>query len=54
MKTEKTTMTIEECRKYLEDGGDMTDEQVEEIRNALYEFADLALESYFEKIKQTN
>lgn len=46
-------LTIEECRKTLEDGGkDLSDEEVEKIRDELYELGNLALECYFEEKRQ--
>ena len=42
-------LTIEQCRATLaEDGKDLTDEQVEKIRNSLYGLANTALDMYFE------
>lgn len=44
-------LSVEECRKLLDNEKDLTDEQVTEIRNSLYELAELALDCYFEKKK---
>ena len=45
-------ISIEECRKHLGDkGNQMSDEEVEKIRDSLYGLAELALECYFENKK---
>lgn len=42
------TLTVEECREYLGDT-DMTDEQIEDLRDALCVLIDNALDRYFER-----
>lgn len=37
-------LSIEQCRKFIPGGENLTDAQVEEIRAALYGFAELALD----------
>tara|TARA_B100000745_G_C20154676_1_gene395668 strand:+ start:2907 stop:3032 length:126 start_codon:yes stop_codon:yes gene_type:complete len=38
-------LSIEECRKYL--GDDLSDKQVEELRDALYTLIDKVLDEHF-------
>jgi hypothetical protein len=45
-------LSIEECRKLIDDSEKYTDEEIVEIRKDLYEMAELALEVYFEKKKR--
>ncbi len=40
-------LSIEECRALIPDGDKLKDEQITELRDTLYELANLALESYF-------
>ena len=42
-------LSIEECRKLIDNDSDLTDEQIVEIRNSLYELADIALDVYFKE-----
>ena len=43
-------LSIEECRKELgKSGEEMTDEQVQEVRDSLYSMAELALDTYIER-----
>jgi hypothetical protein len=44
-------ISLKECRKYLEDTN-LSDKQVEELRDALYELGELAFDCYFEEKKK--
>ena len=41
-------LSIERCRELLPDSAQCTDEQILQIRDALYGIAELALDVYFE------
>ena len=43
-------LSIEECKKYLHNGN-YTDEQVEQIRQSLYQLADLFITEYIKTKK---
>jgi microsomal dipeptidase-like Zn-dependent dipeptidase len=40
-------LSLEKCRELIPHEKELTDEQIEEIRETLYGLAELALESYF-------
>jgi len=42
-------LSIEECRKLIDNDAELTDEQIVEIRASLYELADIALDVYFKE-----
>lgn len=42
-------LSIEDCRKLIENDSELTDEQIVEIRDAMYNLADLALDAYFQE-----
>jgi hypothetical protein len=42
-------ISIEECRAFINDASDLTDEQIAEIRRELYAIADLAYEVYVQE-----
>ena len=46
-------LSIEECRKLIDDGEQYSDEQILEIRDSLYELARLALEVREHEISTT-
>jgi len=44
-------LSIEDCREHLgSDGKDLSDEELEKLRDSLYQLAELALEDYFRSI----
>lgn len=45
-------LSIEDCRKYIKNSEQFSDEQILEIERTLYGLADLALDSYFESKKK--
>ncbi len=47
-------LTIKKCREHLGDvANEMSDEQVIELRDVMYELGEFALECYFEEKKKT-
>lgn len=40
-------LSVEECREFIGDSSDLSDEQIVELRDALYEFGDIVLDMYF-------
>ena len=42
-------LSIEECRKLIEKGGELSDQEIVEVRDSLYEMAQLALEVWQER-----
>lgn len=46
----KFMLSIDECRKYLDDDGkNMADEQVKNLRDALYSISESVLDPYFKE-----
>lgn len=43
-------LTLEQCRKYVDE--DVSDEQLESIRNGIYEITGSVLDNYFQQIKE--
>ncbi len=41
-------LSVEKCKKYL-DGNSFTDEEIEEIRNSLYQAAELLIDKFIEE-----
>jgi hypothetical protein len=46
-------LSIQKCRELMGNSEDLTDEEIEKIRASLYEMAELALDCYFEKVKES-
>ena len=47
-------LSIGDCREHLgNDGKDLTDEEVEKLRNSLYQLAELALDDYFRSLEES-
>jgi len=49
----KVPLSVTECKKYLPTDG-YTDEEVEKIRDCLYQLAQLAIDDYFSKTINTS
>lgn len=45
-------LSIEQCRKLINDNHDLPDEDILQLRKELYDVAQLAFEVYFEKKKR--
>lgn len=45
-------LSLEKCRELIPDSNKLSDQEIDELRKALYDMAELALEVYFHRKKQ--
>ncbi len=46
-------LSIEDCREHLgNDGKDLSDEELEKLRDSLYQLSEIILDDYLESLKQ--